>query len=317
VTATLTLDEILLRLSTEQGVSEDTEQLSFPAEALLAAKSHWAEFWPHIAVLMQRMQADEELADDEYQLLFYGVMLLADVADVNQTSAFIQWVDTTDGLGSDLEYTMGDAMTEDLATMLFILSGGQQAPLQQLLVSEKAGIYVKSAALTALFAQLELVQQQGNAIDNADLTAFLQQVISVAARHGQKFVLAEIAIWCITFGLQHFKATFEVLLRQNKVDTASITSREIRRWQLANCTKPLASGLVRTSFDVMSLQHWLAFQPDQQTELQPESPEAAESLFTAMHAENAASAIMPKVLAGRNDACPCGSGKKYKKCCLN
>ena len=23
----------------------------------------------------------------------------------------------------------------------------------------------------------------------------------------------------------------------------------------------------------------------------------------------------PKV--GRNDACPCGSGKKYKKCCIN
>jgi len=20
---------------------------------------------------------------------------------------------------------------------------------------------------------------------------------------------------------------------------------------------------------------------------------------------------------GRNDACPCGSGKKYKKCCIN
>ncbi|NPV05396.1 MAG: hypothetical protein HPY67_11775 [Syntrophaceae bacterium] len=23
-----------------------------------------------------------------------------------------------------------------------------------------------------------------------------------------------------------------------------------------------------------------------------------------------------KVQAGRNDACPCGSGKKYKRCCL-
>ncbi|MGC8834888.1 MAG: SEC-C metal-binding domain-containing protein [Armatimonadota bacterium] len=24
-----------------------------------------------------------------------------------------------------------------------------------------------------------------------------------------------------------------------------------------------------------------------------------------------------KVKVGRNDPCPCGSGKKYKKCCLN
>ena len=311
MTATLTLENILLRLSTEQRVAEDTEQLLFPAEALLAAKNQWAEFWPHIAALMQRMQADEELADDEYQLLFYGVMLLADVADLTQAPAFMQWVDTADGLGSDLEYTLGDAMTEDLATMLFVLSAGQQAPLQQLLLSEKAGIYVKAAALAALFAQLELAEQQGQAIDTADLTALLQQVINVASRHGQKFVLAEMAIWCINFGLQQFKPVFELLLRQNKVDIAVISSREISRWQLPHCEKPLASGLVRTSFDVMSLQHWLAFQPP--------SPEAnsAEATDDPVTVPSAAPAASPKGQIGRNDACPCGSGKKYKKCCLN
>ncbi len=316
MTATLTLDQILLRLTTEQAVSEDTEQLLFPAEALLAAKNQWAEFWPHIAALMQRMQADEELADDEYQLLFYGVMLLADVADLSQTAAFMQWVDTNDGLGSDLEYTLGDAMTEDLATMLFVLSAGQQAPLQQLLISEKAGIYVKAAALAALFAQLELAEQQGQSVDTAELRALLQQVINVAARHGQKFVLAEMAIWCISFGLQHFKPAFELLLRQNKIDTEVIRSREISRWQLADPEKPLASGLVRQSFDVMSLQHWLAFQPASPEATSPEA-NGAEATADPATALSTAPATSPKGQIGRNDACPCGSGKKYKKCCLN
>lgn len=302
--ATLTLDEILLRLSTEQQVSEHTEQLLFPADALLAAKSQWVEFWPHIAALMQRMQADEELSDEEYQLLFYGVMLLADLADVSKAPAFMQWVDTKDGLGSDLEYTLGDAMTEDLATMLFVLSAGQQAPLQQLLLSEKAGIYVKAAALAALFAQQELAEQHGEAPDTAALLPLLQQVIEVASRHGQKFVLAELAIWCISFDLQQLKPRFELLLRQNKIDLSVISSREISRWQLADSEKPLVSGLVRQSFDVMSLQHWLAFQPD-----------GAEP--TAEPAAMVSAATTAKVLVGRNDACPCGSGKKYKKCCLN
>lgn len=309
MTVSMTLDEILLRLSTEQQVSEDAEQLLFPADALLAAKSHWAEFWPHIAALMQRMQADEELSDDEYQLLFYGVMLLADVADLSQAPAFMQWVDTTDGLGSDLEYTLGDAMTEDLATMLFVLSAGQSLPLQQLLLSEKAGIYVKAAALAALFAQLELAEQQGQVPDTAALVPLLQQVIDVASRHGQKFVLGELAIWCISFGLQQLKPAFELLLRQNKIDTKVVSTREISRWQLANSEKPLASGLVRQSFDVMSLQHWLAFQPG--------SAEATAEPVTAVSAISPENATSTKVLVGRNDACPCGSGKKYKKCCLN
>lgn len=309
MTVSMTLDEILLRLSTEQQVAADSEQLLFPAEALVAAKSHWAEFWPHIAALMQRMQADEELSDDEYQLLFYGVMLLADVADLSQAPVFMQWVDTTDGLGSDLEYTLGDAMTEDLATMLFVLSAGQSLPLQQLLLSEKAGIYVKAAALAALFAQQELAEQQGQAPDTAALIPLLQQVIDVASRHGQKFVLGELAIWCISFGLQQLKPAFELLLRQNRIDTKVISTREISRWQLANSEKPLASGLVRPSFDVMSLQHWLAFQPDS-------TATTAEPL-TEVSAGLPENATSTKALTGRNDACPCGSGKKYKKCCLN
>jgi uncharacterized protein YecA (UPF0149 family) len=27
--------------------------------------------------------------------------------------------------------------------------------------------------------------------------------------------------------------------------------------------------------------------------------------------------VRPKKQVGRNDPCPCGSGKKFKKCCLN
>lgn len=299
MTAVLTIDDILSQLSTEQLIATDSEQLLFPAPALEAAKAQWAEFWPHIVPLMQRMQADEELTDAEYQLLFYGVMLLGDMADLHQSAAFFEWVDTADGLGSDLEYTLGDALTEDLATLLFILSGGQSAPLQQLLLSEKAGIYVKAAALAAWFAQFEQTQS----IDDAKLVPTLQAVIEVAARRGQKFVLAELAIWCIVFDLADFKPVFQLLLRQNKLDTTVIKSREVSRWQLADAEKPLASGLVRSSFDVMSLQHWLAFQPDSS----PQALAEPDDVNTAATSQPAA--------VGRNDPCPCGSGNKYKKCC--
>jgi len=299
MTAVLTIDDILSQLSTEQLIAADSEQLLFPAPALEAAKAQWAEFWPHIVPLMQRMQADEELTDAEYQLLFYGVMLLGDMADLSQSAAFFEWVDTADGLGSDLEYTLGDALTEDLATLLFILSGGQSASLQQLLLSEKAGIYVKAAALAAWFAQFEQTQS----IDHAKLVPTLQAVIEIAARRGQKFVLAELAIWCIVFDLADFKPVFQLLLRQNKLDTTVIKSREVSRWQLADAEKPLASGLVRSSFDVMSLQHWLAFQPD----LSPAALAEPDDVSAVATSQPAA--------VGRNDPCPCGSGNKYKKCC--
>lgn len=309
MTTNLTLEDILLQLSSEQTIAADSEQLLFPATALQAAKACWQDFWPHISRLMLRMQAEEELTDAEYQLLFYGVMLLVDQADTSKAAAFFQWVDTSDELGSDLEYTLGDAMTEDLATMLYVLAAGQQAPLHQLLLSDKAGIYVKAAALSALFAQWELATQQQQAFAQDGLIEVLAQAITIAAKRQQKFVLAEIAIWSITFGLEQFKAPFQLLLRQNKVDTDVIKTREISRWQLVDSEKPLAAGLVRPNFDVMSLQQWVAFQPaaefDETALLRPATVPASTQPIGA------------KTSVGRNDLCLCGSGKKYKKCCLS
>jgi uncharacterized protein YecA (UPF0149 family) len=40
---------------------------------------------------------------------------------------------------------------------------------------------------------------------------------------------------------------------------------------------------------------------------------AAEQQGTALHERLVAEGATPKV--GRNEPCPCGSGRKYKKCC--
>lgn len=147
---------------------------------------------------MQQMNDGEELTDEGYQLLFYGVLLLADVADLRQAPAFFRWVDTDSGLGSDLEYTLGDALTEDLASMMFVLSGGDQAPLWALLTSNKAGELVKASAPAALFALRE--QQLKHSLGQENHAAFaaqLAQVIEQLAAERCKFALTGAAIWCM------------------------------------------------------------------------------------------------------------------------
>lgn len=44
--------------------------------------------------------------------------------------------------------------------------------------------------------------------------------------------------------------------------------------------------------------------------------EVAEALYTVKILSQARRFAAPKALYGRNTPCPCGSGKKYKKCCL-
>ncbi len=47
--------------------------------------------------------------------------------------------------------------------------------------------------------------------------------------------------------------------------------------------------------------------------VEPDKLEDISDIDRAMQARRPAQQLAPKV--GRNDSCPCGSGKKFKKCC--
>ncbi|MDR2489263.1 MAG: preprotein translocase subunit SecA [Desulfovibrio sp.] len=65
-----------------------------------------------------------------------------------------------------------------------------------------------------------------------------------------------------------------------------------------DAARPLKSGRLASSFKHKDQPSRLAYSGSRQTEADKKTPERRES---------------PKI--GRNDECPCGSGKKYKKCC--
>lgn len=61
------------------------------------------------------------------------------------------------------------------------------------------------------------------------------------------------------------------------------------------------------------LRHWAMFQNESEDKTYDEK--AFEKMFRA--ADRELNKPVPKIKIGRNDPCPCGSGKKYKFCCLN
>jgi hypothetical protein len=303
-----------------QQFAETTERRFFPEQAINAAKVQWLELWPLIEQLMDQFIAQDELSEEQLQQLFFGLMLIADLAFCEAADKVFQLCDADDEFCSDLSELLGDALTESLPTFFYLLAQGDAQPLIRLLQSDKAGMYVKVAALEALFAQLEGLQAAtAEDADLAEIDAEQYKAAVVAAipamiknmlLQRQGYALSQLACLCITFGLDQFKHDFAVLLRQNKLDTDVIASRSINHWELSNISMPLASGRVQTAFDIMSLQHWAGFQP-----------KADNASIEAQLAELEALLDLPakvirKPLAGRNEPCPCGSGKKYKKCCL-
>ncbi len=69
---------------------------------------------------------------------------------------------------------------------------------------------------------------------------------------------------------------------------------------------PGRAGTARSTDTIAELSTWYCFSPAYLAAVRRKRP----SPPTA----DAVAALRPKV--GRNDPCPCGSGRKYKKCCL-
>ena len=82
----------------------------------------------------------------------------------------------------------------------------------------------------------------------------------------------------------------------------------------SNLTKIKLDGIIKKRKYISKANHWIG------VILKQESPYLREIYFydtpwkydTILELEKSRS--VPKV--GRNESCPCGSGKKYKKCCI-
>lgn len=143
-----------------QQFAKTTIRPLFPLQAVSTAKQQWPELWPLVEGLMDQFIAQEQLSEAQFQQLFFGLMLIADLPFYPAADKLYALCDAADDFAGDLSELLGDALTESLPTIFYRLAQGKAQPLIQLLRSDKAGMYVKSAALEALFAQLEYLQAE-------------------------------------------------------------------------------------------------------------------------------------------------------------
>jgi hypothetical protein len=67
---------------------------------------------------------------------------------------------------------------------------------------------------------------------------------------------------------------------------------------------------------IAQMEHWACFKPSKDEYSDDEDDDFLSPDPWDIDYENEASVVNPYRDIGRNDKCPCGSGKKFKKCCL-
>lgn len=237
-------------------------------------------------------------AEGDYMAHLYALFLLAQFRETRAYPLVVRFASLP---GDLLESLCGEFITEGLGQVLASVSGGDLAGIQSLIENEATDEWVRGAALSSLVTLVAAGQKSRDEI-----------VSYFAGLFRGKLVRRWSHVWdtLISYTSDLYPAELlddiERAYEDDLVDPSYITFDDVKRNLalgkdriLARLTDDPHRRLVEDT--VAEMGWWACFQENARTN--PRSAPASSAIVRAT----------PKI--GRNEPCPCGSGKKYKKCC--
>jgi hypothetical protein len=222
--------------------------------------------------------------------------------------------------GDTIFDAIGDAVTEDFGRQLAAVCQGDRAGIERLIEDPAVNEYVRSAGMSALQVLFAIGE-----LDQTTLRGYLGTLASgwlAAAEAGRQDDPATGFLWSV------------VAQMAAKLGAKEMAPTIRRAYDLGLVDDLFGGGF--GSFEramALHLAHPRAYEPMGNTDL-PGHPAEELADWVAFWSEkptarHALAPVLPRGVpapthqvrgrsgakVGRNDPCPCGSGKKYKKCC--
>ncbi|MCL2206125.1 MAG: DUF1186 domain-containing protein [Treponema sp.] len=271
----------------------------FPREALAAATQHKEELIPHLLNALDYVcdSAEEMMAEDSsYDLYFYAIYLLAQFREKQAFSKLIRLLKKEKEI---LDYFLGDVITDGSSRCLCSVYDGNLELLKELIEDTNAYEYARNAALeTYGFIT------RGDPVARKEMIDYLRRYIHEQLKDDTSSMPSFVSSVVLEEHIFELIPDIKFLYDRNLIDHFFHGGYDsfldfIFDYQLE--TKNIFIDDV-----IEELQHWAKYQqkPKPQPSLPVEKPPAGDPVQKT------------KKKIGRNDPCPCNSGKKYKKCCL-
>jgi hypothetical protein len=274
---------------------------SFPADAVRAASAQREDITPLLLEALKTIADDPGVMerDPDFMLPTYAMYLLAQFREQAAYPLLVKFFSTPGDLCLD---TTGDLVTEDLARILASVAHNEVEPIQRMIEDRAVNEYVRSACLRALTI---LVLEEKR--PREQIVEYFHGLFHGELARDSEFICAALVSASRDLYPQELLPEIEQAYAAGLVDTFHIRLESVRdslalgKDETLRRSRELQRGLIEDTVAEMSW--WAAFDDGTDT--------PAKGLPT----------IAPQPAAkakkiGRNDPCPCGSGKKYKKCCL-
>jgi hypothetical protein len=273
---------------------------ALPRDALHQAIERWPEFSEVILAMLDEIVAGAEITDALGEIMFFAIFLMAQQRDTRAYGPLCAI-----GLQGDrMALLIGDAVTEFLPHIFARVYNGDTAPLEHLMGCAEADEFNRSSAFEA-FAWLAATGR----IDRDHAEAALRAHFETMLPRSVSFVWYGWLEAVSLLGLDQLSPLVKEVFSRGWVDDT------IMMYEDFEVDLQGAGGLEDPSERVQAFSTTLDRFDDVADFLSKwpyftDMPQRPRAYSEAVPVRN------PMRKVGRNDPCPCGSGKKYKKCCL-
>ncbi len=310
------VEEILAQL--------DRDHAQLPRTILEEAAAHREEIIPRLLAVLEEVAKDPVLfaGDKDRNIHIYAMYLLAEFREPRAYPLLVKIFSAPGEVPFDL---VGTVVTEDLASISASVSNGDPSGMMELVENEKANEWVRSAALDGLVTLVVCGRQTRD-----EMMAYCLRLFEILERKPS-------AMWdglanvCADLWPREVMKDLRQAYDEGLVDPGSIGWTEVEEalemgpasaWEVAQGRYQL----IENTAD--AIRWWGCFHkhdekgkwaaPDIGAEdVWEDMEEYPDSLFSRLRTDydfpEPYRRTEPKT--GRNEPCPCGSGKKYKKCC--
>jgi hypothetical protein len=304
-------------------ISDDTviealtwcRQHEFPFEAVRAVLADPEHFVDHLlaelrltpAQLEAKLRDGEDFGHDN-QLWTFAFYLLAQLKEPRAFAPMIDFFNTPGHFAADLT---GDTHTEDLPAALANTFDGNIELLKSFIENKEVNEYSRSSALETLGVLLYRGQ-----LEEAWVRGYVGELLAKALIGDEDPFTSWLVCFALDLRAPEHRAALERCFDEALVDEMIVDRGSIERDYTEPATDRLDAFRLRgKGFDVLTdMPDWPSFRK-REPELKSQKKHPG-YYVTRMRSRDSGTVVHAEPKIGRNDPCSCGSGIKYKKCCL-
>ncbi len=309
----------------------------YPTEAVKYAMENKEEAIPELLEILEyTLNNAETLSKDEnYLVHFPAIYILAYFQEKKAYENIIKIAMLPDDLAYDL---LGDTITEDFKNILASVCDGNIEPLKGIIENSSLDEFMRTEALESL-----LILLNHGVVSREQLVFYFKELFNGKLEVDYSYVWETLPRCCSLIHPKGLTNEIEKAVTDEKV-MGLLADLPFMNQQLERSVKEVLNDLKEdeeycliSEEDVYFLEDWVGgFSCEEDDEDEDEDDDDDEYLFdeddeNEMEGEQLmrsylneykGSEISKEVpfrresFVGRNEPCPCGSGKKYKKCCL-